>query len=232
MHKNDPEGDAVMKPVFVAFEGIDGSGKGVQLRALEERLKSEGKKVAVVDFPQYESFFGLEIGKLLSGKYEARADRLDARSMSLWYAMDRWLAFKNNDYSEYDFVLLNRSTLSNAVYQVLRVPESEKEEMLIWIEKLEFDTLEIPRADLFLVFDVPVKKSRENVAKKGHRDYVGEDADVYEKNLSFLEKVRNGYIAAAEKFENAVKINCTDKKGAMRSVDDITEEVYKYVVKL
>lgn len=221
-----------MKPIYVAFEGIDGSGKGVQLKVLEEKLKNEGKKTAVVDFPQYESFFGYEIGKLLSGKYEARADRLDPKSMSLWYAMDRWQAFSKADYSEYDYVLLNRSTLSNAVYQVLRAHDDEKEEMLRWIEKLEFEILGIPKPDIILVFDVPVKRSRENVARKGHRDYVGEDADVYEKNLYFLEKVRNGYVDAAEKFDNARKISCMADDGGMRTIEDIAAEVFGIVTNL
>ena len=80
------------------------------------------------------------------------------------------------------------------------------------------------------MFDVPVRRSRENVAMKGHRDYVGEEADVYEKNLQFLEKVRDGYINAAKKFENAVKIDCMKPDGTMRSIESISDQVFEYVM--
>ena len=40
----------------IAFEGIDGSGKGVQIREIAGRLNGLGRKVLVQDFPVYSGF--------------------------------------------------------------------------------------------------------------------------------------------------------------------------------
>ena len=75
--------------MVIAFEGIDGSGKGVQVNEVAARLRSMDKKIRIQDFPVYSGFYGKEIGKMLSGEYAVRADEVDPRSMSLWYALDR-----------------------------------------------------------------------------------------------------------------------------------------------
>ena len=213
------------KPIIIAFEGIDGSGKGVQLKEANNRLIEKGYKVGVMDFPAYDSFFGKEIGVFLSGKEETTASNMDVKSMSLWYAMDRWHAFKNVDLSRFDIVLLNRSTLSNAVYQSNRMEDSEKGSLLIsWIHELEYDILGIPKPDLFIVFDVTTENSKRNVSLKGHRDYVGDSADVYEKSEELLRKVRHGYIEAAKHFNNVWLLNCT-QGGEMRPITEIADEI-------
>ena len=46
------------KTKIICLEGLDGSGKTVQTTLLEEYLKQSGKSVFLIDFPQYDSFFG------------------------------------------------------------------------------------------------------------------------------------------------------------------------------
>jgi thymidylate kinase len=47
------------KGKFIVIDGTDGSGKATQVKLLAERLKKEGKKVEIVDFPEYyDNFFG------------------------------------------------------------------------------------------------------------------------------------------------------------------------------
>ena len=52
---------------IIAFEGIDGTGKTVQLQRLYEWLTARGLSVLTLSFPMYDSFFGAECGRLLSG---------------------------------------------------------------------------------------------------------------------------------------------------------------------
>ncbi len=221
------------KTVMIAFEGIDGSGKGSQLELVCRWLQNSGFRVKTLDFPVYDSFFGREIGLLLSGRQKQSAARLDPKSMSLWYAMDRYEAFRKNDFTEYDVILLNRSTLSNAIYQSARCGSPQEEAALrSWIQELEYRRLAIPVPDLFVIFDVPVANSRENVGKKGHRDYVGEDADVYEKDLSLLEKVRAGYLEAADQMEHVLLIPCVDSAETMRPREEILADVVRGILPL
>ena len=77
-------------PTVIGIEGLDGSGKTVQAEKLCIALRKEGKSVYMIDFPQYKSFFGKEIGQLLSGTDATSAMNLDEKSMCLWYALDRW----------------------------------------------------------------------------------------------------------------------------------------------
>jgi len=49
---------------IIAFEGIDGTGKTVQLQRQYERLTNErGLFVKTISFPKYDSFFGKEVGR-------------------------------------------------------------------------------------------------------------------------------------------------------------------------
>ena len=216
---------------IIALEGIDGSGKGTQYKLLFDRLVSEGYKVGKLDFPVYDSLIGTEIGKLLSGDYEVTAKTLDPKSMALWYAADRLAVFKDFDFSKYDILLLNRSSLSNAVYQGVRCPENERKSFIEWVNRLEFDVLGIPRPDLYLIFDITVEQSLINVGKKGHREYVGEKADVYEADRQFMSDVRNGYLTAADIFTEAKVLKCNDENG-MLDLEYIADAVYKTVAQV
>ena len=48
---------------IIAFEGIDGTGKSVQMEALREKLMQRGLRVGVLSFPDYDSFFGGCVGR-------------------------------------------------------------------------------------------------------------------------------------------------------------------------
>ena len=91
---------------IIVFEGIDGTGKTVQLQRLYERLVASGRfRVRTLSFPMYDTFFGAECGRLLSGSGGVRANEVDGKSMALWYALDRFEAFRDLDYSDADVLL-------------------------------------------------------------------------------------------------------------------------------
>ena len=82
------------KTKIIAIEGIDGGGKGVQVRALKENLQKLGYTVAGRDYPMYDTYFGAQVGRLLSGADGVRADEIDGKSMALWFALDRCKALR------------------------------------------------------------------------------------------------------------------------------------------
>ncbi len=217
---------------IVAIEGIDGSGKTLQLSLLEQRLQMAGKNYKTLSFPQYDRFFGKEIGAMLSGHGPVRADEADAKSMALWYAMDRWEAFKQLDTTGVDVLLLNRYTLSNAVYQSLRAAEGDIEKQAAfaqWVLELEHEVLGLPKPQQYILLDVSHTLSKQNVAKKGYREYTGDDApDVYEQKQDFLAQVRQVYLHLAETLGNIHTIACT-KNNAMKPPEDIAESIWKVI---
>ncbi|MDD7687731.1 MAG: thymidylate kinase, partial [Clostridiales bacterium] len=83
-----------MKTKIITIEGIDGSGKTVQFDLLSSKLESMGYSVAKRAFPVYESFFGSQVGRLLSGADGIKATDVDQKSMALWFALDRFDSFR------------------------------------------------------------------------------------------------------------------------------------------
>ncbi len=175
---------------IIAIEGIDGSGKNLQVDMLYERLALLGKKCEKLSFPKYDGFFGKEIGTMLKGDDSINAESIKGKSMALWYALDRWEVFKQVDLTKLDVLLLNRYTLSNVIYQGIEANEDFEQ----WVFDLEHNILGLPQPDIYIILDVNQEMSKINVAKKGFREYVGSEPDIYEKKCDFMAKVRGKYI--------------------------------------
>ena len=120
-----------MKTKIITIEGIDGSGKTVQYNKLLEGLRGMGYTVDTKSFPIYESFFGGQVGRYLSGEEGVYATDVDQKSMALWFAMDRFKAFEAWRDGEYDFLIINRYVLSNAVYQSIRDRDLDHPDIVI-----------------------------------------------------------------------------------------------------
>lgn len=209
---------------IIAFEGIDGTGKSVQMERLAARLRSEGRRVMSLSFPVYSSFFGAEAGRLLSGQGGVRADEVDGRSMALWFALDRFEAFRDLDYTAADVLLINRYVLSNAVYQSIRDRDLDQPDLLGFVFELEHEHFRIPRADAHLVLDMSTADAAENVGKKGFRDYVGDARDVYEAIPSIQERARRKYLDYARQLDNVYVIRCMDS-GRLKGIEDIGSDI-------
>lgn len=196
------------KTRIIAIEGIDGSGKGVQYRLLSDELRKLGYTVATRDFPAYDSFFGREIGKLLSGAEGTRADEVDGKSMALWFALDRFESFRDYVDGAADILILNRYVLSNAVYQSIRDIDLGKPDIADWVFDLEYDHLGLPRPDVNLVFSIAPAEAEANVCKKGFRDYVGTGRDVYESSHNIQARAMAQYLAYAARYDDIAVIPC------------------------
>ena len=145
--------------------------------------------------------------------------------MALWFALDRFEAFKGYKDGEYDFLIINRYVLSNAVYQSIRDRDIGKPDLIDWVFELEYEHLGLPRPALNLFFDVNPESAGRNVDKKGFREYVGgEKRDVYERSMGIQERARDMYLAASERYDDVEIIRCMD--GAkMKAPERIGEEV-------
>lgn len=192
----------------IAIEGIDGSGKGVQFNLLKEHLIGMGYSVAMRDYPKYDSFFGVEVGKRLAGDDGVSAENIEGKSMALWYALDRFEDLKDYVDGETDFMLFNRFVLSNAVYQSIRDIDIDKPDIVDWVMKLEYEHFGLPRPDINLVFSIDTKKAKELVGKKGFRSYLGDKSDVYERSNVIQERAMNKYLECAKRYDDIVVIDC------------------------
>jgi len=213
----------------IAIEGIDGSGKSVQFSRLCERLARQGHTVEQREYPVYSAWFGAQVGKYLSAAEGIPADKVDGRSMALWFAMDRWADLQGYEDGQKDYMVINRYVLSNGVYQSIRDIDLARTQpdILDWVFELEYGRLGLPRADLFLFYDVAPAQAGENVLKKGFREYVqGRGKDVYEASGGIQQRARAKYLEAAARREDIAVIQCMGAEG-MRPVEDIAAETWR-----
>ena len=183
---------------------------------------ASGYRTLELSFPMYDSFFGTEVGRLLSGHTGVSAHDVEGRSMALWYALDRYEAFLNFDFSTADVLLINRYVLSNAVYQSIRDRDLSSPDLLDFVFELEHEHFHIPRAHVHLVLDVSPDEAAHNVDKKGYRPYVGSKRDVYEAIPSIQERARLKYLEYAERVEEIRVISCMEN-GHLLAIDEIAE---------
>ena len=214
---------------IIAFEGIDGTGKSVQMEALRQRLEERGLSVGVLSFPDYDSFFGGCVGRYLTKRDGVSASDVDQRSMALWFAMDRWAAFRDFDYRPYDVLLINRYVLSNAVYQSIRDRDVDQPDILDFVLELEHRQLKLPEPDLYLILDVDLSAAQSNVSKKGYRDYVGDEKDEYEKQDAIQIRAREKYLSFGERLPNVRVIPCM-ADGRLLPIEAVAERVYAAAV--
>src|SRR5438552_17852604 len=73
---------------LIAVEGIDGSGKRMQVERLTLALKARGYSIYSTGFPQYESWFGKMVGQFLNGDL-GWLENVDPHFTTLLYSGDR-----------------------------------------------------------------------------------------------------------------------------------------------
>jgi dTMP kinase len=185
----------VPTPMLIAIEGLDASGKSTQAGLLAHSLQQRGFSVGQWSFPRYDSFFGTRVGALLSGSEPVTAASLDPRSMALWFAMDRWDAIRDG-LPTTDVVILNRWTLSNAVYQGARAADDvEADAVFDWVLQLETGTLRLPLPTLTVLLDISVETSMDRAVARAAQS--GQKPDVYESKAALLIASKRLYQRAA-----------------------------------
>ena len=212
---------------IIAFEGIDGTGKGTQAQILYERLVSLDKHCLKISFPDYESFLGRQIGELLSGRSTTTAATLDPKSMALWFAAERFHTFQGINLLDYDFIVLNRYVMSNVAYQSLKLEPSERAHFTRWVLELEYNLFGLPRPDVCFVFDADERLSASNVSRKGFREYTGNEPDIYERSITTQAGARQAYLELARQTDGAMLVECGNNSGSMLPASEIAEFVFK-----
>ena len=223
-----------MKGKIIVVEGTDCSGKETQTSLLVQRLRKEGRKIERLSFPDYETPTGRIVGGPYLGKkhigegfFPEGAANVDPKVAALYYAADRRynrdkiLKLLNDGVD----VVLDRYVESNMGHQGGKLFDKEDRLKLYNdLENLEYVFLELPRPDLILFLYVPYKKV---VELRGSRS---EFPDQHEVSPIHLRNAEKAYLELAE-LHDYKKITCVDKKGKLRDVLEIQEDIYKEVAK-
>ena len=222
-----------MKGKLIVIEGTDCSGKETQTNLLLQRLNGENIKVEKFSFPNYQSPTGKIIGGPYLGKdyicegwFSEGATKVDPKVAALYYAADRkynihkitWLLENGVN------VILDRYVYSNMAHQGGKISdELERMNMYNWLDNLEFNLLELPKADIKVFLHMPYEQAV--ILKKSRL----EKPDLHEFDVEHLKAAENAYIELANKY-SFTTIECTSNY-EIRTIEDIQEELYNSVKK-
>lgn len=215
---------------LIVIEGTDGSGKSTQFLLLSERLEKEAVSFKHLVFPRYSQESSALIRMYLGGEFGTRPEDVNAYAASTFFAVDRYASYKmdwGQWYASGGLVLSDRYTTSNAVHQTVKVPREERMTFLHWLYDLEFDKLQLPKPDLVLYLDVPTDFTEKLLRRREQDTHT--QADIHEQDTAYLAACREVGRQAAEFYHWQV-ISCV-KDGAMRTIEDIHEEIYQCVKK-
>jgi dTMP kinase len=184
------------KNLFIAFEGIDGSGKSTQVKLLTEKLETAGIKVYTTCEPT-DSPIGKIIRDIFSHKIEA-----DHRTIAGLFVADRLdhLLNKTNGIlkklEEGYTVITDRYYFSSYAYQSTHMD-------LDWVIKANSLSANLLRPDLNIYIDISPELSIERL-KKGRSTI-----ELYE-TLENLQNVRNKYFEVMDLLKNEEKVLITN----------------------
>lgn len=220
-----------MRGKLIVIEGTDCSGKETQATRLLERLLGENVRISRYSFPNYDSPTGKIVGGPYLGKsyicdswFKEGAPNVPPKVASLYFAADRKYNIDeiNEQLDKGVNIILDRYIYSNMAHQAGKISnKSERNKMYKWLEKLEFGLLELPHADIRIFLHMPYEAA---LALKTNRP---EALDEHERSKDHLVKAEAAYLELASKY-SFYTIECV-RDDKIRSVDDISEELFQYV---
>ena len=217
-----------MSGKLIVLEGTDGSGKATQARMMGQRLQREGIAFREIDFPRYGNPFAEPANLYLHGALGSEPGDVNAYASSVLFAVDRFASYKEEwgtFYEQGGVVIANRYTTSNAVHQASKLPAGERREYLDWLFDLEYRRLGLPAPDLVVYLDLPTELSEKMLRRR--ESATGTQADIHEQDEEYLRSCRMNARDIAHDLGWTV-IHC-DREGAVRTVEDIHEEIWQQV---
>lgn len=221
-----------MKGKLIVIEGTDCSGKETQTKLLVEKLRQNDIRCERFSFPNYESATGKIVGGPYLGKnyicdcwFPEGAVNVNPKVSSLYYAADRLynIGIINRLLDNGSNVILDRYVYSNLAHQGGKIDNKEERiKMYNWLDKLEFDLLKLPQADikifLYMPYDVSLK------LKQGRE----EAPDQHEASMQHLLNAEKSYKEIAEIYDFKTII-CSEDNNP-RKIEDINCDLYNYVL--
>lgn len=215
---------------LIVIDGLDGSGKTTQFDIIKNIL-SEKYSVMPISFPDYANPSSALVRMYLNGDISDDASDINAYAASSFYAVDRYANYKmvwKDNYKKGDLIFASRYVSSNAIHQMVKLPENEWDSYLEWLSDYEYDKLGLPKPDLVIFLDVPIEISQELMSGR----YEGDESkkDIHEANVEYLYSCRKSALYAAGKLGWKV-LDCCDKNTLLpieiitRKLLDIINEV-------
>lgn len=175
------------KPIFIALEGIDGSGKSTQAKLLYENCIAQSKSTHLTCEPTYHAI-GKNIRQILKGDLQA-----DIRTVAALFVADRIDHIVHPDYGmqkylgDGEWVISDRYYFSSYAYQGAHCD-------LDWVIDINKICAKLLAPTCTFYIDIEPALALERIKKRK------ENIEIYE-SLENLELVRKTYSRAIEKLK-------------------------------
>ncbi len=204
-----------MKPLFIALEGIDGSGKSTQTKLLAKQLNNLGHKVHTT-FEPTDSDIGKMIREIFAGKREGDQKVIAAlfgadRLHHILAEKDGMLALRQDGYS----IVTDRYYLSSYAYHGAHVD-------MDWVMDINAQAVMLLKPDIHIYIDISPKVSMERISRSR------ETVEMYET----LENLRLVYDKYEEAFAKVGKSEHIRRINGDRSEEEIAADIWREVQKL
>lgn len=217
------------KGLFIVIDGTDGSGKATQTKLLATKLRREGHRVKVADFPRYGERSAAMVEDYLNGKFGS-AKEVGPYRASVLYAVDRYAAsFQIRRWLEQGYIVIsNRYVSANMGHQAGKIRDPrERRKFLDWLEDFEYGIFGIPKPDLNILLYLSPEIGQQLVDGKGRRSYTKRKRDIHEADLQHLQQAAAAYRGVARRY-HWTTIECVSQ-GELMSRRKIHELVCKAV---
>lgn len=209
---NETKKKNVSKGNFIAFEGIDGSGKSTQIRMLDAKMKEQGIYCYTTMEPT-DSPIGSLIHQIMMGRIKT-----DNKVIAALFVADRLDHLLNdvngivNKINEGTTVITDRYYFSSYAYHSVDMP-------MDWVIRANEQSSNILRPTVTVFIDTNPDAAIERIAKnRFHKE-------LFEKK-SRLIKVREKYLEAFDKLEGE---ECIIKVDGNRSEQEIAEDIWQKI---
>lgn len=201
--------------LFIALEGIDGSGKSTQIKLLAEKLTQAGHKVYAT-FEPTDGMIGSVLRNILRGNIKA-----DHRTIAGLFLADRLDHLLNEEtglqkkMQEGYTVITDRYYFSSYAYHGTHMD-------MDWVIDANRMCAQILRPDINIFVDVPPERCMQRI--NANR----QSTELFE-NLESLKNIKAKYLEAFEKLSNEEQIFITDGN---RAAEAISQDICAKVLSL
>jgi len=216
---------------IIVIEGTDSSGKETQTEELYKKFKKEGYNVRKISFPNYKSPACEPVKMYLAGEFGETALDVNPYPVSTMFAIDRYASYKKDwedFYNNGGIIITDRYVQSNMIHQASKIEnKTEKNKFISWLEDLEFDKIGIPRADLVVFINMPLKFAKELMEKRNNKITGKSEKDIHEKDDIYMKKSYDNACEIA-KIKDWKEIKC-EKENKLKSIEEISNNIYTVV---
>ncbi len=203
--------------MFIALEGIDGSGKSTQIDFIVHWLETHGvasKNILVTREPTHDGEYGIHIRKVLSGEEAMSVSPLEFQEL---FVRDRKEHLEKvilpRLHNQDSVVVCDRYFLSTLAYGHARGDGVAHEDLIALHEKILGMSWVIP--DITLYIDVSAETAMARLEQRNK----GKTLEYFETKKEFLEKAREAYKDCAKQFSNVFIID------GEKSVEEVSQAI-------